>query len=438
MDEGRRGRLLSLRESRDTPGLSRNSRVFQACADRPWAYWAAERVVDCMALRGLKPYQVSAIRCIMYDFRDGFVSSRGVPCIYTSAFIPTELVYGLGAVPFLPEVAAGYAAAFGFGDDSLAASEALWYSADLCSFHRAGVGAYAIGLTPRPSAVIVSSHLCDGGKKSLYQMAQSVGCPFHILDVPYVASDRGERWLARQAEEIADDLSSKVKGLSAGRMSDAIRASNEAMSRYREVCETRRHSPVPWRGAEALNYVALFMWAWGNPRLGQFYADLAQHVASVVTRGEYPIADERHRLLWLNLRPYYKTSLLDYLEKECGASIAFEEYSWPYWSCMDESDPYGSIARKMVSHFGWGPIERRLAAVDRIIDNYSIDGVVQFAQWGCRQSNGGASILKAHLAERGIPFLNLSGDGVDVRNSGEAQAVTRLGAFVELLDSRTA
>ncbi len=87
---------------------------------------------------------------------------------------------------------------------------------------------------------------------------------------------------------------------------------------------------------------------------------------------------------------------------------------------------------------GWGgPIERRLEVIGKITREFSIDGVVQFAQWGgCRQYNGAASILSDYLRRKGIPFLNLDGDGVDIRNSGEAQSLTRLGAFRELLESR--
>jgi benzoyl-CoA reductase/2-hydroxyglutaryl-CoA dehydratase subunit BcrC/BadD/HgdB len=89
-----------------------------------------------------------------------------------------------------------------------------------------------------------------------------------------------------------------------------------------------------------------------------------------------------------------------------------------------------------MSNPGWGPIERRLEVVNRIIREFSIDGVVQFAQWGCRQYNGATSVLSDYLRKKGIPFLNLDGDGVDARNSGEAQSLTRLGAFLELMESR--
>ena len=96
-----------------------------------------------------------------------------------------------------------------------------------------------------------------------------------------------------------------------------------------------------------------------------------------------------------------------------------------YWDPLDARDPYVSLAKKIMSNPGWGPIERRLEVVNRIIREFSIDGVVQFAQWGCRQYNGATSVLSDYLRKKGIPFLNLDGDGVDERNSGEAQSLTR-------------
>ena len=138
-------------------GESRLVRGFRSLSRMPWCYGAAEMAVDLLEWRGWKPYQVSAIRCAMHDFRHAYTETR--PCIYTTAFVPTELVYGIGAVPFLPEAAAGYAAAFGLAQDALSASESMWYSADLCSFHRAGVGGWGLGIMPRPSAVMHFSPL---------------------------------------------------------------------------------------------------------------------------------------------------------------------------------------------------------------------------------------------------------------------------------------
>jgi benzoyl-CoA reductase/2-hydroxyglutaryl-CoA dehydratase subunit BcrC/BadD/HgdB len=180
----------------------------------------------------------------------------------------------------------------------------------------------------------------------------------------------------------------------------------------------------------------MFLWSWGSPWLTRFYKALKEHSESIIQQGEYPVKNERFRLAWSNLRPYYTTRLFDYLEDELGASIAFEEFSYMYWEPLDANDPYLSLAKKIMSNPGWGPIERRLEVIGKLVDEFSIDGVVQFAQWGCRQYNGAVSILSDYLRRKGIPFLSLAGDGVDERNSGEAQSLTRLGAFLELIESR--
>jgi benzoyl-CoA reductase/2-hydroxyglutaryl-CoA dehydratase subunit BcrC/BadD/HgdB len=399
-----------------------------------WAYRAARAALPLLEMRGAKPYQVAAIRCMLSDLAAAYLGER--PCVFASAFVPTELIYGLGGVPFLPEAAAGLAAAFGLADRSLSAGEAHWYSPDLCSFHRAGLGGFAAGLLPRPSAVVAASHLCDGGKRSLFHMSRLVGCPFYVLDVPYGHSEFGARYLASQIERVAEDLVRRVPGLSLAGLGRALECSRKTLEEYRRVSALRRNVPAPWRGSEALNYVLLFLWSWGSPILTEFYSALRLHLERTVGSGAFPVREERHRLLWLNLRPYYATRMFSCIEGEWASSVAFEEYSFAYWPSPDPRDPFASLAEKMLSNFGWGPIERRLEVIERLVEEYSIDGVVQFAQWGCRQSNGGAAMIARRLAEKGIPFLNLDGDGVDARCGTEAQAITRLSAFMELLDAR--
>jgi benzoyl-CoA reductase/2-hydroxyglutaryl-CoA dehydratase subunit BcrC/BadD/HgdB len=428
------GGLNTRKSHRKIAGETRRVKAIRALIRKSWVHSAAKLVINHMERRGGTPYQIDAIRSFADDFKCAYLKEK--PCVFTSAFVPNELIYGLGAVPFLPEAASGFAASFGFAKESLAACESLWYSPDLCSFHRAGVGASVLRLTPTPAAVVVSSHLCDGGKRSLYQISQYYNCPFYILDVPYTNSPQSLDRLTRQIEEVALSLEHEVPGLSREHMDEAITNSNTARSHYLDVCNLRTNIPSPWRGRESLSYVVLFLWSWGSLWLSTFYQALAKHVEDIVKSGEYPVKNERFRLAWLNLRPYYSPRLFDYLENECEVSIAFEEFSYMYWDPLDANDPYMSLAKKIMANPGWGQIERRLKVINQIVREFSIDGVVQFAQWGCRQYNGASSVLSDHLRKQGIPFLNLDGDGVDARNSGEAQSLTRLGAFVELMEAR--
>ena len=415
-------------------GETRRIKTIRTLARKSWVHSAARLVINRMERRGGAPHQIDAIRSFADDFKHAYLREK--PCIFTSAFVPNELIYGLGGVPFLPEAASGFAASFGFAGESLAACESLWYSPDLCSFHRAGVGVSVLGLAPKPAAVVVSSHLCDGGKRSLYQISRYHDCPFYILDVPYTNSLQSLDRLARQIEEVARSLEHEVPGLSGDHMDKAVTYSNAARSHYLDLCNLRANIPSPWRGREALSYVVLFLWSWGSRWLPKFYQALAEHAGDIVRSGKYPVRGERFRIAWSNLKPYYSPRLFDYLEDECGVSIAFEEFSYMYWDPLDAREPYVSLAKKIMANPGWGPMERRLEVINRIVREFSIDGVVQFAQWGCRQYNGAASILSDHLGKQGIPFLNLDGDGVDARNSGEAQSLTRLGAFVELMEAR--
>lgn len=415
-------------------GETRRIKIMRALSRKSWVHGAAKLVITHMEKRGAKPYQIDAIRCFADDFRHAYLKQK--PCIFTSAFVPNELIYGLGGVPFLPEAASGFAASFGFARESLTACESLWYSPDLCSFHRAGVGASVLEFAPKPAAVVVSSHLCDGGKRSLFQISQYHNCPFYILDVPYTCSAQSLDRLGKQLEKVARSLEQEVPGLCGKYMDEAFANSNAARNYYLDLCKLRTNAPSPWRGSEALNYVVLFLWSWGSPWLPKFYQSLRDHAEDIIQSGDYPVPNEQFRLAWLNLRPYYSPRLFNYLEDTCQVSIAFEEFSYMYWDPLDSGDPYISLAKKIMANPGWGPIERRLEVIGKITRGFSIDGVVQFAQWGCRQYNGAASILSDYLRKKGIPFLNLDGDGVDIRNSGEAQSLTRLGAFRELLESR--
>ncbi|QUL98262.1 MAG: 2-hydroxyacyl-CoA dehydratase [Candidatus Fermentithermobacillus carboniphilus] len=401
--------------------------------ERGFTYKAVETYLARKS-NGQKSYQEVAASGILTELRQAYRRER--PVIYTTAFVPTELVYGLGAVPFLPEVWSGFAASLGVAPRAIHISESLGYSQDLCSFHRCGLGLFGMGILPNPSAVIVSSHLCDGGRRSLYYHSRVAGCPLYVLDVPYSFDREARVFLARQIEHVAQDLVRKVPGLSLDHMRRAIEASNGARRVYLDVCRVRRNVPSPWRGSEALNYVSVFLSSWGSGWLPEFYGELLRYLERTVRTCAFPVGNERHRLLWLNLRPYYRTPIFDFLEKQFSTSIAFEEYSKLYWPEIDPDNWAEGLAEKMMSNFGWGPLERRIHAVWSMVEDYSIDGVVQFNQWGCRQSNGGARPLRDFLQKRGIPFLELDGDGVDAGNSGSAQAITRLSAFLEMLDSR--
>ena len=72
-----------------------------------------------------------------------------------------------------------------------------------------------------------------------------------------------------------------------------------------------------------------------------------------------------------------------------------------------------------------------------ILSGAGADGAVWFGHWGCKHTLGAAQLAKRKFEEQGIPLLILDGDGCDRSHGGEGQTSTRLGAFLEMLNTET-
>lgn len=357
------------------------------------------------------------------------------PVVWHSVFFPAELLLGLGLVPFAPEVAAAVAAGVGVAPETLSRSERNWYASDGCSFHRCAIGCAEADYLPWPGAVVSSSHLCDGAPKMLEHAARQYGVEDYLLDVPHELTPAAEEYVADQLAAMAGRLARTFgTGMEQNRLARTLRYSNQAREYLIKVNDLRRLAPAPIRGDHALGFVYLMFTGFGSLEAVNVYRSLHREVSDRVRRGTGAVPGERFRLLWLHLKPYYPNTLFDLLENELGAVVAFDEMSHVYWEPLDPDRPYRSLARKVLSHHALGPMERRISAILRLVEEYGVHGVVHFSHWGCRQSTGGLQLLRDALKRKDIPFLNLDGDCVDGRNYFEGQIRTRLEGFVEMLE----
>ena len=189
-------------------------------------------------------------------------------------------------------------------------------------------------------------------------------------------------------------------------------------------------------GGEALDYVNILTHTWGTKELVDIYKLLCEELLLRVKNHTGALKNEQHRILWRNLRPYYNNDILSYLEFEKQAVVAWEEVNYMHWDKLDPQKPYRSLARKLFSNPPVGPIQHWLDFTFRAIEEYRIDGIVEFAHWGCRHLNSSSQILKKNLEGKNIPFLIIDSDGVDSRNWSSGQIKTRIDAFIEILNTR--
>jgi benzoyl-CoA reductase/2-hydroxyglutaryl-CoA dehydratase subunit BcrC/BadD/HgdB len=357
------------------------------------------------------------------------------PIVWCNAMFPPELVWALGFVPFYPEIVSSMAASVGLSPSSLARASDAHYPMDICTFHRNAAGLELQGVFPEGDAYVSTSNICDIAGQMLASSAYRAGKQFSLIDVPPSYDEDSIAYVEAQLRRLIDSLCAAT-GLSYDeeRLRETIGLSNAAREYYQNVRHLRRSYPAPLRGSSQLNQLALIVIAFGTSAAVEFYRALMDYTQDLVSRGASEQENQRYRLYWMHLRPYFPTDLMSWLEDELGVAIVFEEASNVWWKPLDEERPLRAAAEKILSIYSNGPIERRMETTLRCVREFDAQGVVQFHHWGCRQSTGAERVMRDELRKEGIPFLQMDGDCIDEANLQMGPLRTRVEGFLEMLD----
>ena len=355
---------------------------------------------------------------------------------WRNTFVPTEMLFALDIIPFAAEANCAMFSGSDLSVKPLDIAESNYYSADTCSFLRTVIGTTIADYMASPDFLISTSHYCDGAAKVFYDVSKRYSKDFFLLDTPYDNKTKeAVSYVASQIENIMEKMAKKIGiKINYSKFSEIIVNSNEATKYLRLVNELRKNVPAPMLGGESIDYAAMTANFWGLKEAIELYKLLYEELKERVDKGLGTVAEEKHRILWRNLRAYHSPAIMDYLEIKRGAIIAFEETNYVHWEDMDPKKPYISLAKKILSNPPIGKIENWITKTLEVVEDYKIDGVIEFAHRGCRHLNSAASIVRKELQVRGIPFLILDGDCIDGRDYSDKQIKVRVDAFLELLE----
>ncbi len=355
--------------------------------------------------------------------------------VWANLLFPPELIHAVGACAFYPEMASAVVASLGLGPRFLDEAASAGFTRDTCSFHRTALGAAIRGFYPVPEMMFSASYPCDSASHTFNYLAEKLGAEYIGFDVPAYADPPSLDILAGQFEEAALRLGERmgrresqvVEGLR-----EAVVRSNQARAMLLDIQALRRERPCPLSGRELPGQLSMITAAFGTEEAVKFFRMLRDQIMERRGAGGAASGQERTRLLWMHLRPYYPNGLADWLE-ERGARVVCDEFAVCTWEELDPDEPYLSLARKVAGHFLVGPADRRARTMTALAREYQVDGAVHFNHWGCRQSCAGAPLVRSHLQAEGVPTLILEGDCVDEREYQEGQMRTRLEGFLESL-----
>ncbi len=361
--------------------------------------------------------------------------------VWTTMFVPSEILFAMGLYPFCLEIGAALFAGMGQSSQGLLEAESYGVSTDICSFHRSALGHTFMNRFPKNILQAATTTLCDNNTKTMKICESVSGKETIVIDVPFEADDYSIKYLAKQLEDFTRRLE-EVTGRKMERaaLEKAIEYTNQVREKMLEINELRKDPYCPLQGSNALGFMFPSYLLIGSPLSVKFFSSLAaelrEKIAEAKQNANGASPKDKIRILWLELKPYFKVDFLTKLEKEQGVKIVFEETNYVYWDKLDPQKPYESLARKLIVNHYNGPLERRIEVIKRLVKDYRVDGVIVFSTWGCRRNNAAVPTLKRELNKMGYPLLSLDGDCVDDHNYMPGQFSTRIEGFLEMLRGR--
>ena len=347
---------------------------------------------------------------------------------WTNIFAPTELMQTFGLTCVSMECLASYLSGFWLEDYFIDLAEDEGIASTLCSYHKNFIGAVESGILPKPVLGVTTSMVCDGNINTFRYLKQRFGVDDFVLDIPHEWSPEAERYVVEQLRSLIRLLEEKTgKRYDEDALRETIRRENESKQYFREALKKRVDHDYP----NTLT-LTLFLLLATHLNIGSQWAlDFFKMLNEEIDH--YPPARGK-RLLWVHLTPYSQETLQSYLNYNERYAIVCDDFNLDYTEQMDETHPLEALARKMICNIYNGGFERKAEACAAFAKEYRCDAVVEFCHWGCKQSAGGAMLLKKKMREIGLPMLVLDGDALDRRNNHDGQIRTRFEAFLEVLD----
>lgn len=284
------------------------------------------------------------------------------------------------------------------------------------------------------SDLVVGETTCDG-KKKMYEMLAEFK-PVHVIELPNSQNETGIQMYREQLIRFKEILEERFETVIT---EEAIRAQirnrNRIQAALHRLQYVMANDPAPALGLDVVNIV------YGSG----FHMDiesLADELNAVTDKIEEEYAagkniGKRPRIL-LTGSPSGGAALkvVRAIENNGGVVVCFENCSgMKPLIPVDEENPdvYDALARKYLS-IGcscMSPNPNRMALLERLIDDFKVDGVVDLVLQACHTYNVETALVRKLVKEKkGIAYTVVE---TDYSLADVEQLNTRMAAFLELL-----
>lgn len=382
---------------------------------------------------------------VAYYKRLSTAEKNGLPIAGATVQIPMEFFYAMNIVPLQLEISTLNLQLEGANKvvECLAEATAYGVPPETCSTHRALIPMFQRGELPPLNLVVLSNVVCDHGYKSGEALSRICNCPSFFIDRPYYRNDKAEAYLVQQLHNLVKFLE-EVTGykMDYDRFAHIIGVSDKTIRNLAEIYQLRKSVPSPIHNRDYFKPVLLEWSCLGTEEFLQYSEQCLAEIREKVARGIGAAPEEKYRILFLYLGPYFDMDILDWMEEEHGAMVVMDPLSaWSFNEPMDPRQPIEGLARKLyyrtVSRQFFGPLNPFIEETLRDAREFKADGAIFFGNIGCNQGCAASRPLRDALQKQlGLPTLIIDVDNIDPTFSPAEEVKDKLEGFFELLKER--
>ena len=344
-------------------------------------------------------------------------------------FVPDEVVLAADAIPV--GLCAGAQFSVPVGEEVL--------PRNTCALIKSSFGFKLGRICPyvQTSHLIVGETTCDGKKKMFEILAEHH--PVYVMEVP---NKKNRASLDLWRSEVVDfkQVIEKLTGnkITSDKLARATKLVNARRRALQRLYETRKASPVPISGKDAL-LVSQVSFYDDVSRCAQQVNALCDELEKRVANGEGVFPADIPRILISGSPMAIPNWKLPHIIESAGAAVVCEEScigTRAFTNLVPETDGTVEAQMKAIAdrymqiHCAcFTPNDERLDDIVRLAKEYRVDGVVHYNLQFCHTYANEAVKVEKRLEKEGIPLLRIETDYGD--DTGQLR--TRIDAFLEMI-----
>lgn len=282
------------------------------------------------------------------------------------------------------------------------------------------------------SDLVVGETTCDGKKKMYEYMGEFK--PVHVMELPNCPTEEGVAMYRKEIIRMKEKLE-EIFGVTITEedIRRGIWVKNAERSALKRLYSVMKADPAPISGMDLLNTLIGTTFNFNREEIPAQMDALIEKI-----KAEGGARQKQPRILITGCPMGGATmKVVQAVEDNGGVVVCYENCSGvkSMEENVDESlpDVYEALARKYVN-IGCSvmtPNDNRIRLLDRLIDEYQVDGVIDMELQACHTYAVESLRIKRFVnGEKKIPYMSLE---TDYSQADVGQLSTRIAAFIEML-----